>query len=83
MSDQIKSRTCGLISRIIGCSVGEIQDNTLLQKDLGYDSISIIELQVEIEDEFGFLFDVVEDDFDKIFYSLENLCQYINNRLKA
>lgn len=48
---------------------------------LGYDSISMIHLQVEIEDEFRFMFDPIEDDFEQIFSSVANLYDYVVHRV--
>lgn len=81
MDGIVKKRLLEIIVKIIDYDAGEIPHSNFKLIDLGFNSISLIELQVEIEDEFGFLFDAIEDDFDKIFFSFESLCEYVEKRL--
>lgn len=57
------------------------KETTLIS--LGYNSISIIHLQVEIEDEFRFMFDPIEDDFEYIFSTVGNLYDYVVHRVET
>lgn len=83
MDKQIEEKVIKMICEIIGCEEKDIHDKGILLEDLGYDSITKIQLQVEIEDEFGFLFDPLEDDFDDIFSTVEKLCQYVVVRVNT
>ena len=60
-----------------------LADRESMLMDLGYDSISMIHLQVEIEDEFRFMFDPKEDDFEEIFSTVGKLCDYVVQRVKS
>lgn len=54
-------------------NITEIDDNANLIYDLGYDSLSLVNLIVEIEEEFG-----VEVDHENIFV-FKKLVDYINS----
>lgn len=82
MDKKIEEKLLKLVCGIIGCEMDQLNDKSVLLEDLGYDSITKIQLQVEIEDEFEFLFNPLEDDFDDIFSSLERLCQYVMEQTK-
>lgn len=56
-----------------------IEDETLLMEDLGYDSLSFIQLLVDIEDAFNIEID--EIDFDK-HNTFINLLEYIKKCTK-
>lgn len=81
MDGTVKKRLSEIIVGVIDCDADELLNSNPKLRDLGFDSISLIELQVEIEDEFEFLFDAIEDDFDEIFFSFESLCKYVMGRL--
>lgn len=51
-----------------------------LVDDLMFDSVSLLYLQVAVEDEFDIRFDPLTDDFTSIFYSVDSLCKNIGNR---
>ena len=54
---QVKGQTMRVIAqKVVGAPI-ELHDDTVL-RTLGFDSISIVDLLVALEDEFGFLFDV-------------------------
>lgn len=57
--------------------------DTNLTTDLQLDSFSIISLQVSIEDNFGLFFDPIEDDFVKIFCTIESLANYISSKIEV
>lgn len=48
--------------------------------DLMFDSVSLLYLQVAVEDEFDIRFDPLTDDFTSIFYSVDSLCKNIGDR---
>lgn len=82
MDKKIEQKLLELVCETIGCGMDKLNDRSVLLEDLGYDSITKIQLQVEIEDEFEFLFNPLQDDFDDIFSSLERLCQYVMEQTK-
>ena len=53
-----------------------ITADSVLSDDIGMTSLDKVRLQVRLEDKFLFSFDPF-DDFDKIFDSVNNLCEYI------
>lgn len=57
----------------------EILDNLDLVYDLGLDSLSLVELIVDIELEFGI--DIGENDLDKV-YKYGTLLKYINEHVE-
>ena len=82
MNKEIEQKLLKLICENIGCEIDRLRDKSILLEELGYDSITKIQLQVEIEDEFEFLFDPLEDDFDEIFSSVERLHQYVQRQVE-
>ena len=50
-----------MISRTFDIPEEELNENTSLIKDLGIDSVDVVELMVELEDEFG-LDEIPEDE---------------------
>lgn len=53
-----------------------------IKNDLGFDSLALIRLQVEIEDTFGLNFDPVDTDFVRVFSTVGNLVSYIEANYK-
>ncbi|MCT4688876.1 acyl carrier protein [Vallitalea sp.] len=54
---------------------------THLLDDLAMDSISMLYLQIAIEDKFNVKFDPLEDEFEFIFSNINNLCVAINKKI--
>lgn len=75
-----------ILKRLIAnYSLGDIEEiipETNLIKDLGFDSIIIIQLIVDIEEEFGFTIDDNDFDLDN-FVIYELLLNYIESHLKV
>ena len=44
------------------------------------DSFDIVTLQVVLEDNFGFEFNPLEDDFEEIFQTMGNLEQFVRSK---
>lgn len=76
-----------MLEKVIGIIKGilEREENmnseTHLLDDLAMDSISMLYLQVAIEDEFDVTFDPLEDEFEIIFSKIKNLCESINKKM--
>jgi len=58
----------------------DIKEESNLRGDLRLDSISIINLQILIEDEFHIRFNPMERDLNEIFYSIPSLIAYIEEQ---
>lgn len=82
MERQTEKKIWKMVREIAGIEMQEPQDKNVCLEDIGYDSISKVRLQVEIEDEFGFLFDPLEDDFDEIFSTLEKLYRSVAEKVE-
>ena len=50
-----------------------------LRNDLDLDSVSLINFQILIEDEFDVRFNPIEDDIAKIFYDISSLIDYLKS----
>ncbi len=55
----------------------EISLSDSLSNDLGFDSLAFVNLQIAIEDEFGFRFDPVQTDFISIFNTAGSLVTFL------
>ena len=55
-------------------------DVTRIADDLQMDSFDIVTLQVVLEDNFGFVFNPLEDDFEEIFQTMGNLEQFVRSK---
>ena len=55
--------------------VSEVNEETMLREDLGFDSLAMMMLAMEIEDAFGFKF----TEFVK-FEKVKDVCEYIEKR---
>lgn len=54
-----------------------IDENTSIALDLGLDSLSMLMLAYEIEEEYGFFFEQTET-----FKTVGDVCEYISRRLQ-
>lgn len=52
---------------------------TSIVRDLGFDSLMLVVLQIEVEDAFQIRFDFVSEDFQKTFSSVGTLCDSVWN----
>ena len=55
--------------------MSEVTGQTRLMEDLGFDSLALMMLAMEIEDAFGFRFDALVR-----FETVEDVCKYIEAR---
>lgn len=78
--DNIREQINGLINKFEKFKPECFSDNMQLHRDLGFDSIRLMSLVVEIEDIFGIQ---VEDEFLSEIYTatLKQLIEYIENLL--
>lgn len=80
MKTELKKRMLECINRVRSTSLETLEPEINLRDGLELNSLAIVMLQVEIEEEFRFTFDPIEDDFEKIFKTFGSLCDYIENR---
>lgn len=60
-----------------------ITAETAIQKELEFDSIMLVVLQIEIEDLFHIRFDPAEEDFRQIFSTVGTLCASIQSHIET
>lgn len=58
-----------------------IDEDSNLNTDLGFDSLSKIKLQIEIEDAFELDFDPVDTDFVVVFSTFGNIMKHIKSKI--
>ncbi len=66
-----------LINNFYWIKEKDIKLDSNLRYDLKLDSLSIINLQVTIEDEFGIRFNPLETDLSEVFNTISSLIKYI------
>lgn len=73
-----------LFNKIVRCiqtacegTAGEVRAESRLREDLDMESLQLVLLQVELESEFGFTFDPLDDDFRQIFQTAESVYDYV------
>ena len=79
MSKEIYKRVVRCIEDACEREVADIMHSSRLREDLQMDSLQMILFQVRLEEEFLFSFDPMEE-MAKIFYSVESVCRYLENR---
>lgn len=80
--DEIFQDVIQIMQRCSDKPLPEINLNDNLKAGLGFDSVAMVNLQISLEDEYNFIFDPIEDDFDQIFSSVKNICDYLKDIVK-
>lgn len=80
MTKKSDSRILEIIAENAECDIEKLNNRQTSLLEIGYDSISIIRLQVDIEDTFGFMFDPIEDDFDAIFSTIGSIVDCVTQK---
>lgn len=80
MSMELEKRVLKCLNKVLSAPVEVLDPEMNLRDDLGLDSLNMVMLQVEIEEEFRFTFDPIEDDFEKIFETFGKLCGYLEKK---
>ena len=73
----IFDKICELLSQQLGCDKSKITMDSEIIKDLGADSIDVVQLLMAMEDEFGVT--VTEDDASNL-KTVEDIVSLIDNR---
>lgn len=68
------------IEKVLERSLSQLTYETSLREDLEMDSLQIVLLQVELEDEFSISFDPIDDDFFLIFNSVGSIYETIKRK---
>ena len=78
--DTFEKRVCNTIHAIADWLPNDkiIINSHSLRKDLGFDSLAIVHLQVAIEDEFDIRFDPVNTDFVTVFETVGGLSDFLS-----
>jgi acyl carrier protein len=78
--DEIKTRISNDLSRITSIPPESIGESTLFQTDLGLDSLSLLELVVDLEYAFGIK---VPEEHLPGLQNVATVAQYVHDRLSA
>ena len=65
-----------IISEVIGCDQDSIKDDSDLVKDLGADSLNIVELVMQVEEQFDI--EIPDEDAEEL-HTVADLKQYIED----
>ncbi len=79
---EIENKIMEIISRMLKDSVGYTEDAAVypesqIRGELGFDSIMLVILQIEVEDAFHIRFNPVEEDLQYIFASVRTLASAV------
>lgn len=55
-------------------------EETCIRDDLGFDSVGMVDLMIEVEGHFGVYFDPLEQDLTKVFHTLGSLANFVTER---
>lgn len=77
MNNDIALRVKKCIESAVEHEVDDLEYETSLVNDLGMESVNIVMLQVELEDEFNIEFDPLNNDFFEIFRTVGSVCRAI------
>lgn len=80
LSTELEKRVLKCLNKVIVAPVEALDFETSLRAGLELDSLKMVMLQVEIEEEFRFTFDPIEDDFEKIFATFGDLCAFLEKK---
>ncbi len=80
MKSELEKRILKCLNNVLSIPVDTLELERNLREDFGMDSLILVVFQVEIEEEFRFTFDPIEDDFEKIFETCGSLYSYLENK---
>ena len=84
--EKIKNRIMEIVTEMFCNSAGYRKDVTInaearIRDELGFDSVMLIVLQIDIEDAFHIRFNPAEEDLRQIFTSVKTLTDYVQNHI--
>lgn len=74
---------CGLVRGVLRSSslpVDEVNARSRLREDLGMDSVSLVDLMVELESLYGVWFDPLDPQLGRAFDSIQTLALFVEKR---
>ena len=78
--DEVKTTIKGYLAELLNINAENIGDNDLIIDDLGADSITIVQLYISCQEDFGI---VVSDELDLyISQSVQSLSEVVMEKLK-
>ena len=88
MDHEIENQLIKIIQNIcqdslMGTTEQELTADTDIQRDLGFDSILLVVLQIQIEDAFHMRFNAAQDDLRKVFTNIGRIRDYIEQHIGA
>lgn len=81
MDDIIFNRIKKCVEAALECQVEQFYANMSLTDDLDMESLQIVTLQIELEDEFNISFDPLEDDFFEIFRTIGSIYSTVKRKM--
>ena len=84
--EETENRIIEIVTEMFRNSAGYNKDVTVsaksqIQDELGFDSIMLIVLQIDIEDAFHIRFDPVEEDLQQVFLSVRTLTDSVQSNM--
>ena len=84
--EEIKNRIMEMVAKMFCNSSRYKKDVTInaeacIRDELGFDSVLLIVLQIDIEDAFHIRFNPIEEDLRQIFTSVETLTDYVQSHI--
>ena len=84
--EETENRIMGIVTEMFLNSAGYnknviINAETQIRDELGFDSIMLIILQLDIEDAFHIRFDSVEEDLQQVFLSVRTLTDSVQSHM--
>ena len=84
--EKTENRILEMVTEMFCSSAGCDKDRavsveTRIQDELGFDSVMLIILQINIEDVFGIRFNPVEENLQEIFISVRTLTDYVQRQI--
>ncbi len=84
--EEIENKIIKIVAEMFNNSAGYNKDvivraETHLQDELGFDSVMLVVLQIDIEDAFHIRFDPVEEDLQQIFLSAHTLTDSVQSHM--
>ena len=84
--EETENRIIEIVTEMFRNSAGynkdvTVSDKTRIQDELGFDSIMLIVLQIDIEDAFHIRFDPVEEDLQQVFLSVRTLTDSVQSNM--
>ena len=75
----VPERLLGIVADLAENSLppGKLKPGARLREDLGFDSVAMVDLMVEVESHFGVYFDPLAHDLGEIFSTLGSLEKFI------